>query len=47
MRRIGTESAQTRALLRGIVGLVGGGLSPTLDRGGGARARVPNGGRLR
>jgi hypothetical protein len=41
MRAFGTETTQTYAASAGIVALEGGGSIPTLDLGGGARARVP------
>jgi hypothetical protein len=41
MRRIGTQPAQTRRHAAAMVAVEGGGIIPTLDSGGGARARVP------
>jgi len=41
MQAFGTETTQTCAAFAAIVDLEGGGSIPTLDLGGGARARVP------
>jgi hypothetical protein len=43
MWRFGTESAQMRALVGGSVVAEGGGQLPTHNKGGGSRARDPEG----